>query len=145
VCVLSGAPNPFINSGALNSFTNFDLDLGHIIDVCDHIGLTIAGHTIVGGERAVRELMKILGITARAIVKMARAHTGTLGGRHPSSPAREIAEDVKGRKAWDIYKNLEYKAMTGSRRPTGRAAVDKLVKARNKKNGRFYVWMVLGV
>jgi len=35
--------------------------------------------------------------------------------------------------AWDIYKNHEYKRMTGSRRPQGSAAVEKHVSARNKK------------
>ena len=106
MCIVWGA-QPLYQFWGSEIFCNFDLDLGHIIDVCDHIGFTIAGHTIVGGERAVRELMKILGITARAIVKMARAHTG--GGQPPSGPSREIAEDVMGRKTWDIYKNLEYK------------------------------------
>ena len=83
----------------------------------------------------VRKLVKILGISARNVVKMARSEMGALGGQPRTSPAREISEAVMGRIAWDVYKNLEYKRMTGSRKPTGSTASAKLVTARNKKMG----------
>jgi len=60
---------------------------------------------------------------------------GALGGQPRTSPAREISEAVMGRIAWDVYKNLEYKRMTGSRRPQEKNTVEKLVTARNKKMG----------
>jgi len=97
--------------------------------------VTIAPYTLTGGEGAVWELMRILGLTAANVVKIIRKQNGSQGGRPRSSPAREIAEAVMGRIAWDIYKNLEYKRMTGSRRPQGSVAVQKYVTARNKKLG----------
>jgi len=122
-------------SWSTNPFTNFELHLGRIEDVSKHIGLTITGYTLVGGEGAVRELMEILRFTAQLIVKLSRIDTGSRGGTPRTSPAREIAEAVMGRIAWDIYKNIEYKHMTGSRRPRGSAALKKHVTARNKKLG----------
>jgi len=135
VCVLSGAANPFTNSGAPNPFPIFELHLGRINNVLNPIGLTITPCTLTGGEGVVRELMEILGLTALNVVKMIRKEHGSHGGAPRSSPAREIAEAVMGRIAWDIYKNIEYKRMTGSRRPQGSAKVEKHVKARNKKLG----------
>jgi len=87
--------------------------------------VTIAPYTLTGGEGAVWELMRILGLTAANVVKIIRKQNGSQGMRPRSSPAREIAEAVMGRIAWDIYKNLEYKRMTGSRRPQGSVAVQK--------------------
>jgi len=93
-----------------------------------------------------RELMEILGATAQQIVDMARSDATAaggaasalagVGGRPRSDPAREIAEAVMGREAWEKYKNLEYKTMTGARRLLGSAAMERHVAARNKKMGR---------
>jgi len=92
-----------------------------------------------------RELMALMGATAQEIVTMARSAFAGVGGaaaalagtgaRPRTDPAHEIAEAVMGREAWDAYKNLEYKTMTGSRRPQGSATTKKHVTARNKKLG----------
>jgi len=115
------------------------LYLGGVHDDFTYFEFTNTEDTRVGGERAVRELMEILSLTARQIVnlKLARYDKGSHGGAPRSSPAREIAEAVMGRIAWDIrgYRNLEYKRMTGSRRPEGSNAVEKHVSSRNKKLG----------
>jgi len=89
--------------------------------------------------------MTLMDATAQEIVTMARsafsARGGAasaasgLGGRPRARTAPDIAEAVMGRDAWDTYKNLEYKTMTGPHRPHGSAAMDKHVAARNKKLG----------
>jgi len=84
--------------------------------------------------------MALMGATVQEIVTMARSAFGAVGGaaaagvsgRPRSDPAHEIAEAVMTGEAWDAYKNLEYKTMTGSRRPQGSATTAKHVAALNK-------------
>jgi len=57
------------------------------------------------------------------------------GGRKCTSPAREIAEAVMRRIAWDAYKHSNYKNMKEPRKPIGSAALDKHRSARNTRLG----------
>jgi len=73
------------------------LYLGGVHDDFTYFEFTNTEHTRVGGERVVRELLEILGLTARQIVKLARYDKGSHGGKPRKSPAIEIAVAVMGR------------------------------------------------
>ena len=94
-----------------------------------------------------REFMAILDATTQEIVSMARsaiestssggvvATADGVSGRPRHRAPADIAEAVMGRDAWDTYRNLEYKNMTGPRRPHGRPETEKHSAAHNKKLG----------
>jgi len=89
---------------------------------CTHFEFTIVDCTWTGGEKFVKELMMILGLTAQQIVMLARSRSGSSRGTKNSRPAHEIAKGVMGRVAWDDYSNSQYKEMKGARNSAGRGA-----------------------
>jgi len=94
------------------------------------------GLAVIGGEKMARELMAITGLSAQALVRLARAAFGAAGGRGGRDrTASNIAEAVMGSEAWNTYKNTEYKSMHGPRKPQGSAACEKRTKARRSKLG----------
>jgi len=83
---------------------------------CTHFEFTIVDCTWTGGEKFVKELMMILGLTAQQIVKMARSRNSSIRSTKYSRPALEIAEGVMGHVAWDEYSNSKYKENLGNER-----------------------------
>ena len=86
-----------------------------------------------------RQLMAIKGLTAQALVDLARAAGAALGGHargdRTYSTCAAVAEAVMGHDAWATYKNSNYKSMKGPRAPQGSVATLKRVRIRNKKHG----------
>jgi len=89
----------------------------------------------VGGEKMLRELIAIMGLSAQALARLARAAHNVVAGSSRDRTAADIAEAVMGSEAWNTYKNTEYKSMYGPRKPEGSAACDKRTKARRSKLG----------
>jgi hypothetical protein len=88
-----------------------------------------------GGEKILRELMAITGLSAQAVARLARAAMNVVAGSSRDETAADIAKAVMGSEAWNTYKNTEYKSMHGPRKPEGSAACDKRTKARRSKLG----------
>jgi len=72
-------------------------------------------------------------MTVKQLVSLVMA--GTESGRKFSSPAHRIAQGVMGRIAWKCFKNAEFKAMKGPRKPISSNPSNAHKVARNKRLG----------
>jgi len=88
-----------------------------------------------GGEKILRELMAITGLSAQAVARLARSAMNVVAGSSRDETAADVAKAVMGSEAWNTYKNTDYKSHHGPRKPEGSAACDKRTKARRSKLG----------